>query len=626
MEPKEEIRSRVDIADLIGEYLDLKSAGSGSFKALCPFHSEKSPSFHVSKEKQIWHCFGCGEGGDCFSFLMKMDGLDFPEALRLLGKKVGVEIPRYTKTESNQNQRLIAVNEFAAACYHKILLDSPNAVEPRAYAERRGLSMELLEKFQIGYAPDAWDVLANYLEKKGFRLPEAEQAGLITRRKSGAGYIDRFRNRLMIPLRDAHGNVVAFTGRLLPPPLTPPPSSPEASWDQGRAGGEVNEGPKYMNSPETGVYHKGELLFGLDLAKRAVKDQKSVIVVEGNLDVVASHKAGVENVVASSGTALTERQLDLLKRLTDTLIFAFDQDAAGFNAARRGIQLARTKGFQIKVALLSPEAGKDPDEAVQKDPELWLSAVRHPIPVTQYFIDRSTRGRDLSNVEVKREIGAILLPEIAQIENVIEREHWLQTVADLLRTDVDELRRSIPRPQHSVHSVPLGRARPTGEVSVPSLLSPRSRASLVAEALLGLFLHLPNTQEAYLDRVEEGHIPEGELRQLYRFLVPGYTKERFSPSANEKSYFGWISGILKGEPNHAHLLPLLTRLGMKGELLAAAWTPDEVRRQITEHIEILKAAQGESRRKALEAEIRQAEARGDREAVDALLKEFNALR
>ncbi len=351
MDQKEEIKTRVDIAELIGEYLTLKPAGGGSFKALCPFHAEKTPSFHVSKEKQIWHCFGCGEGGDCFSFVMKMDGLDFPEALRVLGKRVGVEVARFDTTASNERQRLVELNEFAAACYHKALLDSPNAAEARAYVERRGITPELLEKFRLGFAPDAWDGLSKFLERKGFRLAEAERAGLVQRRRSGQGFLDRFRCRLMVPLRDHHGSVVAFTGRLLPSPLTPP-----------LAGGETREvGPKYLNSPETAVYHKGELLFGLDLAKSEIKEQKAVVIFEGNLDVIASHKAGIENVVASSGTALTQHQLDLLKRFTDTLVFSFDEDAAGFHAARRGIALARERGFQIKVALLPPEAGKDPD-------------------------------------------------------------------------------------------------------------------------------------------------------------------------------------------------------------------------------------------------------------------------
>jgi DNA primase len=542
---------------------------------------------------------------------MKMDGLDFPEALRVLGKRVGVEVPRFNTTQSNENQRLIQLNEFAAACFHKVLRESPNAAEARAYAERRGLTSVLIEKFNLGFAPEAWDALAKFLEKKGFNLPEAERAGLVQRRKSGDGFIDRFRKRLMVPLRDHHGNTVAFTGRTLP--LSPTPLHPPS----GR-GETSDEGPKYMNSPETAVYHKGELLFGLDLAKRAIKDAKCVVVVEGNLDVIASHKAGVENVVASSGTALTARQLDLLKRHTTNLVFAFDADAAGFNAARRGIQLARANGFSIKVALLPPEAGKDPDEAVQKDPMLWQRAVAHTIPVMQYFIERSVAGKDLSNVEAKREIGALLLPEIATIDDVIEREHWLQTVADLLRVDIDALRRALPSRSDASAGV-----RP----AIPSAANtrPRSRAHLAAEGMFAIFLQLPDKQLDTFDQLTAAHIPEGELRELYSFFASGYTFRRFSPSAANQSYFGWISGILKGEPTREHLLPLIERLALQGEALAADVDPKELDRQLVDHLHILEASMRDSKRKDLEAQIRQAEARGDHDSVAKLLEEFTNL-
>ncbi len=603
MEAKDEIKQRLDIAELIGGYLDLKPAGSGSFKAICPFHSEKSPSFHVSREKQIWHCFGCGEGGDCFSFVMRMEGLDFPEALRVLGKRAGVEVPRFSSAQSNENQRLVQVNEFAANVYQKLLNESPAAQAAREYVAKRGISKELAEKFRLGLAPDGWDTLTRLLEKKEIRLVEAQQAGLVQPRKSGQGFIDRFRNRLMIPLCDGQGNVVAFTGRILKS------ETPE-------------DGPKYMNSPETPIYHKGELLFGLHLAKQAIKREKSVVIVEGNLDVIASHKAGVEQVVASSGTALTERQLDLLKRLTDTLLFAFDQDAAGFAAAQRGIRLARTRGFEIKVALIPPEAGKDPDEAVQKDPEIWRRAVRETIPVMQYFVDRAVRGRDLSKVEEKRAASDLLLPELATIENVVEREHWLQTVGDLLRVDANILRRALP----ASSATTAARVVPNAEKPAPSVPPARpTRATLAAESLLALFLHHPEWQKDAIPGIDPADVPEGEWRELYNFLVPGYTHSRFPPDAGS-SYFGWISGILKSDATLERLLPFAMRLAMLGETTTAGLPSADVRKQLNEHIQTLGRTRRDARRKELEAEIRSAEADGDRERMSKLLNEFNSLR
>jgi len=598
MDPREEIRRRIDVVDLVGESLQLKPAGGGSFKAICPFHTEKTPSLYVSREKQIWHCFGCGEGGDIFSFIMKMEGVEFSEALRTLAKKAGVEVPRYDTVRSNENERLIRVNEFAAACYRKILSDSPAASEARNYVERRGITNDLLEKFGIGFAPDAWDTLAGLLDKKNIPAKDAERAGLLLPRRSGSGFIDRFRNRLMIPLRDARGQTVGFTGRAMP-------------------GAKDNEGPKYLNSPETPVYHKSELLFGLDLAKRAIKLEKAVIVVEGNLDVVASHKAGVENVVASSGTALTETQLDSLRRLTDTLIFSFDQDAAGFNAAQRGIRLARQKDFQIKVALLPPEAGKDPDEAVQKDPALWRNAVLKTIPVMEYLIERATKGKDLSQVEVKREVSDLLLPELALIQNVVEKEHWLQNVADLLRTDLKVLRGAIIKTGPQSSTV-VNQITPIVQAPVA-----KSRIDLAGELVFGLFIQVPELQEDFWTQLNQDSVPEGKLRELYSFINSGYTYTRFL-SGSSPAYFDWVFGAAKSA-GFDDLATLIMRLGMQGETLANELTTDQIRKELAAQLNILNGGLRDARRRAIEAELRRAEARGDKEAVNKLMQEFKEI-
>jgi len=604
MDPKEEIRRRIDVVDLIGESLQLKPAGGGSFKAVCPFHMEKTPSFYVSREKQIWHCFGCGVGGDVFAFVMQMEGVDFSEALRTLAKKAGVEVPRYDSVKTNENDRLVRVNEFAAACFRKILSESPSAAEARAYVERRGITTELLEKFGIGFAPEAWDTLTGLLTKKNIPIKDAEQAGLILPRRSGSGYVDRFRNRLMIPLRDVRGQTVAFTGRAMP-------SAKET------------DGPKYLNSPETPIYHKSELLFGLDLAKKAIKIEKSVIIVEGNLDVVASHKAGVENVVASSGTALTEPQLDILKRLTDTLIFSLDQDAAGFNAALRGIRLARQKGFQIKVALLPPEAGKDPDEAVQKNPDLWRQTVKHTIPVMEYMINRATKGKDLSRVEIKKEIGDILLPELASTPNVIEREHWLQTMADLLRIDINILRSNLSMWSEVKNS---GSALSQKIVGSPNYEGRKDhdRVTLAAELILGLIIHAPSLQIDYWPNLREELFPEGELRELYSFFNSGYTYDRFLPGTLP-SYFDWLIEVTK-ETGQIALSPLIIRLGMQGETHASELKGPEIQAELNAQLKILEGRLRENRRRALEAEIRCAEAQGDTETVSKLMREFQNMR
>lgn len=599
MDPKEEIKSRVNIADLVAEYLPLKPAGPSRFRGLCPFHAERTPSFHVSADKQIWHCFGCSEGGDCFSFVMRMEGMDFPEALLHLGKKVGVEVPRYSANDTNEKRRLMETNELAAKFFRKTLLESPGAAEARAYLARRGIDDTLAEKFGLGFALESWDALTAFLTERGFQPMEQEKAGLALNRRSGSGVIDRFRARVMIPLCDQHGNVVGFTGRIMP--------SNSATFD---------EGPKYMNSPETLIYRKGHLLYGLHLAKQAIKREGRVVIVEGNLDVVASHKAGVEHVVGSSGTALTEDQLGLLKRFTNTIVFSFDADAAGFKAAQRGIALARTLGFDVRVAVLPADAGKDPDEAVQKDPQLWRDAATKTVPIMQYYLDRATAGRDLANVDHKRAVAALLIPELAQTKDVIEREHWLQTLSDLLRTDIGALRKEVAAPS-AAPAAPV-KSKPAA-TSMPAIRFPKEE--LAARSILGVFIQDPELRPRILAGLAEGSIPTEPLRLLYSLLRQEYDSgqslDQTAPT------FGRLRDRQQALTGNT---TLLDEIALLGEELVANMPPDRGHVQIQELLDSLKASDRDRRRKAIEAELRRAEASGDRETVEKLIREFNALR
>ena len=597
MEPKEEIRRRVDIAELIGEYLNLKPAGGGSFKSVCPFHQDKDPSFHVSKEKQIWHCFGCDMGGDIFAFVMEIENIDFPEALRILGKKAGVEITRYTSSDSNERQRMIALHDLVTKFYQKVLADSTQAAAARAYLENRGIDKNLIEKFQLGFSPDAWDTLVNFLSKRGYNATEVERSGLAQRKKSGIGSIDKFRNRIMIPLSDHHSNVVGFTARIM------------KKTDE-------KQGPKYMNSPETLIYKKSELLYGLNLAKSAIKLAGSVIVVEGNLDVIASHKAGVENVVASSGTALTEMQVELLKRFTDTIIFSFDQDAAGFAAAQRGIRLAQSLDMKVKVVILPPEAGKDPDDAVQKDPKLWIKAVDNPIPIMEYYFNQSVRGKDLTEVEHKREVGKFLIPEIASISDQIEQEHWLQKLSNMINIDVEILRNMVKKVK--------------GEVVVQKNRKPdpksvrRSRSDQAVIMALGIFLQYPELQDHVIKQLEINQIYSTELQNLYKIFTNEYNKS--NPSTKQKSFFAELrEKISQNEESFGGIVNLLDEIALKGEQISAENTQDNVLAQLNDFIHVINQADLDKQKKQLEQQIRQAEEQGDNKVVQKLLEKFNSL-
>ncbi|MBU0645924.1 DNA primase [Patescibacteria group bacterium] len=595
MDQKDEIKQKVDVVELISEYVQLKPAGSNSFKACCPFHTEKTPSFQVSGEKQIWKCFGCGEGGDCFEFLMKMEGLDFPEALRHLGNRVGIEVKRFTSETSNVSQRLSAMNDLASKFYQKVLLDSPAAQAARDYLTKRGIGQELRDKFGIGFAPDAWETLSTFLLKRGFSASEGVQAGLMMNRRQGSGVIDRFRNRIMISLRDAHGNTVGFTGRQMP-------------------GDE--HGPKYMNSPETPIYHKGKLLFGLDLAKRAIKERGSVIIVEGNLDVVASHKAGVENVVASSGTALTQDQLTFLKRYTKTIVFSFDADAAGFNAAYKGINLARELDLDVRVVVLPKEAGKDPDEAVQKDPGIWQRAAASTKPIMQYFIDQAVAGKNLDNVDDKKAMAAFLLPELAKISDLVEREHWLQLISDLLRTDMGVLRLAVGRtPQKSVE-------KPVEKTQAPP--AKLSKTQQAEEYIIGCFIQDQAYRSQIIKELEAEHLSSDLLKKLYKELVSLYNQPE-SETSLQKSFYWRVRDQLEKSADNQTLIPLLDTISLRGEQMVANLSPNEVSRQLKQLLQIIISADVKERRGDLAARIRQAESRGDQQAVQRLIAEYNEL-
>ncbi len=617
MDPKDEIKSKINIADLVGEYLSLKPAGPQRFRALCPFHSERTPSFHVSADRQIWHCFGCSEGGDCFSFVMRMEGMDFPEALRHLGKKVGVEVKRFAAAESNEKQRLVEANEIAAEFFRTTLASSDLGKVARDYLSRRGIDEALADKFKLGFAPDTWDSMTFALSTRGFQPMEIERAGLALKRKDGSGVFDRFRARIMVPLRDQHGNVVGFTGRAMP--------------------GAPDDSAKYMNSPETPIYHKGRLLFGLDLAKQSIKRAGHVIVVEGNLDVIASHKAGIENIVASSGTALTEEHVALLKRFTSTLVFSFDADAAGFKAAQRGIALARAASMDVRVAVLPADAGKDPDDAVQKDPQLWRDAVTKTVPIMQYLIERAVANRDLANVDDKRAVAALVLPELVQITDVIEREHWLQTVSDLLRTDLGQLRASLKtstamgaeqqgsrRPERDLsrNSEDGGMLSSRGPMAVGRVPARLSKDEQAARSLLGIFLQDPESRPILILSIDDRFLPTEPLRLLYKAMREEYDSVQ-SMDQPAHVFFGRMRNRLQASPED---VSLLTQLALHGEDFVAQSPPERVTAQIQELLDSMTASAKDRQRKAIETDIRRAEEAGDHATVEKLIREFNALR
>lgn len=410
----EEIKQRIDIVSLVGEYVPLKKAGR-NYKALCPFHGEKTPSFTVSPDRQIFKCFGCGEGGDAFTFVKKIEGLDFGDAARKLADRAGVEL-KEMKLGENEKRReeIYNVNKIATDFYNFLLTKHNIGKKAQEYLKSRGINSSSIKKFQLGFAPEKEDALVKFLAKKKFSGEEANKAGLSL--VSGRGSIfDRFRGRIIFPIKNLQGKVVGFSGRVL-----------------------GSREPKYLNTPDTFVFSKSNSLYGIDNAKLEIGKSKEAILVEGNLDVVSSHQVGVTNVVAPLGTALTERQVDSLGRFADTLIFAFDTDTAGSNATKRGIEIAENAGFSVKAIDLGES--KDPDEVIRKSPSDWKKRVKNSISIYDFVLVSALSKWDATSAEGKRKISQETLPYIAKLSDEISKDHYVKKIAGYLSVSEDSVR------------------------------------------------------------------------------------------------------------------------------------------------------------------------------------------
>jgi len=425
MDPQiEEIKSRLDIVELVSQYVKLRKTGA-NFSALCPFHSEKSGSFFVSPTRQTWRCFGCQKGGDIFTFIQEIEGLEFGDALRILAAKAGVELKKQTRQMvelKTERERLYDVCDLAAKFFEKQLEASARGSEAKKYLLGRGLSPESISAWRIGYSPDSWQGLHDFLASEGYTDSEIIAAGLAGSSSGGRVY-DRFRGRIMFPIFDFNSQIVGFGGRIFEDKDKVKPASAQGF-------GEVKEA-KYLNTTNTLLYDKSRILYGLDRAKVAIRRQNSCVLVEGYTDVIMSAQAGVENVAASSGTALTPYQLKILKRFTDNIILGYDMDLAGDTANRRGIDLALAQGFNVSVAR-PPFEGKDPADVVALDPQEWRKAVENTQSIMEFYFDRAFAASDKTTPQGRKRIVDYVLPVIKVIPNAVEQAFWLQKIADRL--------------------------------------------------------------------------------------------------------------------------------------------------------------------------------------------------
>jgi len=440
----DEVKQRLNIVEVVSAYVPLKKAGR-NYKGLCPFHGEKTPSFVVFPDSQRWHCFGaCGIGGDVINFVMRRENLPFGEALKMLAARAGVELTPPTaaqEAEAEERRRLWDLNRQAAEYFHRLLMEGDEAAAARDYLARRGLWSETLRAFQVGYARDQWQAMEDYLSSQGWREADLVLAGLVVERESASGTYDRFRGRGVYPIRDARGHVCGFGGRVLDDSL-----------------------PKYLNSPQTPVFDKGGVLYGIDLAREAIRRSETAVLVEGYMDVLMAHQSGFKNVIAAMGTALSPDQLATLKPLARRLVLALDPDVAGDRATLRGLEVAKealdthvvpvptARGFiryetelDAELRILALPDGRDPDEVIRDDAAKWQQLVDEALPIMDYYFRALTAGLDLSKAKDKAAAVQALLPLIGELPSGVERAHYIQRLAAMVRTDERVLARQLER-------------------------------------------------------------------------------------------------------------------------------------------------------------------------------------
>lgn len=468
MDAKEDIKSRLNIEDVIGGYIELKRSGR-NLKALSPFTNEKTASFMVSPEKQIWHDFSSGKGGDMFSFVMEMEGIDFVGALELLARKAGIDMSKYARGSGQTaklKQRMREALSLATKYYHASL--AKNKAAWLYLNKTRGFDKQIIGEFELGYAPKQGRALLEFLKKRGFSEQEQKRAGLIVSRRGGFG--DMFRGRIMIPLKDTQGQVIGFTARLL---------------------AEDANAPKYINTPQTLLYDKSRHVYGLSLAKAAIRVENSVTIVEGNMDVIASHQAGVRSVVAIAGTALTSGHLSQLSRLSTNIRLAFDQDEAGIRATERSVVLSQVQN-DINLSIVTIPDAKDPDELIRKDPKLWRQAIDGSVYAMDWLVEHYAKSFDVSKAGGKRQYSDKMIELIAGLSDPVEVDHYLQQVAERIGVPEESIREKLQRYKR--------------KKSQPRRRQPKlNKADSAGEAVnklnfyddfLGLLLCYPDTREA----------------------------------------------------------------------------------------------------------------------------------
>jgi len=591
--PIEEIKQKLDIVEVIGSYIKLKKTGA-NYGALCPFHSEKKPSFFVSPARQLWKCFGCGEGGSIFDFVMKIEGVEFGDALRILAKRAGVELKAQDPQLKTKRKRLYEICELSCQFFQKQLKESKIGKEAYNYLLKRGIKKESIKKWRLGYSPDTWRGLSDFLVGKGYERDEIVKAGLAVESEKAQTPYDRFRGRIIFPVFDLHSQVIGFGGRVF-------------------KDSQKNEIAKYINIPQTLLYNKSRVLYGLDNAKVPIRKKDKCILAEGYTDVIMSHQAGFENTVATSGTALTSEHLSILKRYSENLLLAFDMDIAGDSATKRGIDLAQQRGFNIQV--IQMPQGSDPADIIQESPEKWGKLIEDSKSIMEFYFDSAFSKCDKETPEGKKEIGKLLLPVIKRIPNKIEQSHWVQKLARDLGVKEDDVFEELKKAKLP-DSYPSGsEPAPQGHNTYQQQKEKRKkdREEVLKERVLALLIRNPGC----LELLEKEHFSlfsdsyQKVLRKLQK-CVSGKEQKNFNEIITELQKDG--SEELKELLN---TFSFMTETEEEDSLEAG----EEIKTCLSE----LKSIEIKNKLKEISEDIKKAEEQNNDSEASSLIKKFNEL-
>ena len=568
---KEEVRARLSIEDVIGEYVELKRAGR-NLKGLSPFTEERTPSFVVSPDKQIWHDFSSGKGGDLFSFVMQVEGMDFRQALEHLARKAGVELQQFSGGDgrvAKRKERARQALDLAARYFQQVLVKSPTALN--YVVKKRGLSRNTIEEFVIGFAPEGRSTLVDVLKKRNFTDQELKDAGLVNQYGG-----DLFRGRMVVALSDPSGGVVGFTGRIIV-------DDPKA--------------PKYLNTPQTLLFDKSRHVFGLFQAKESIRQQNCAVIVEGNLDVVSSHQAGVKNVVATAGTAMTEYNLRALSRLAERIKLAFDGDKAGLAATERAIEIAQRVGVEVEVVTL-PGSAKDPDELIQQDVKLWQQAIDSSQPAVEWVIHQYQNREDLSTAEGKRRFTTASLQLIGGLQDPVEREHYMEILGSIAGVSLSAIEQKLTSTK--VDKKPK---RPTRTEKKP----PTPVTTEQEETLIALALVAPQTRHL-LSSVTADMLQQEENQALLPYL------QQNSPISADD-----LPKDLQKYEQYVKIVQL------KSDVRYANWEDTEYQAEMAHTVKQLLIKHRETKKQQLIDQLRGAEADGDDALAESLRRDINAL-